>query len=127
MIADAKVRTSIRYRAKKAEVYEYIKGWKERNRARVLGYSREWMRAHVPYYRECTARRRAGLICATPSWLSAGQIAEMRAIYAETPAGYHVDHIVPLRGKNVCGLHVPWNLQILLASENMRKSAKFEC
>ncbi len=57
----------------------------------------------------------------TPKWANTEEIAE---IYRNRPEGYHVDHILPLNGKNVSGLHVPSNLQYLTASENLSKSNK---
>jgi hypothetical protein len=68
---------------------------------------------------------------ATPRWLNEKQLSDIQNIYkeasiktAQTNIKHEVDHIVPLQGKNVCGLHVPWNLQILTKSENCSKSNK---
>lgn len=59
---------------------------------------------------------------ATPPWITREQIEKMRQIYLKCPPGYHVDHIVPLSGGIVCGLHVPWNLQYLPDKANLSKS-----
>lgn len=59
----------------------------------------------------------------TPTWANLQKIAE---IYKNCPVGYEVDHIVPLHGKLVSGLHVENNLQYLTAHENQTKSNKFE-
>jgi 5-methylcytosine-specific restriction endonuclease McrA len=39
---------------------------------------------------------------------------------------HHVDHIIPIKGGNVCRLHVPWNLRIITQEEKLRKSNKFD-
>lgn len=73
-------------------------------------------------YLERNARRRAVVKQATPTWANKDKLKE---IYANCPIGYHVDHIVPLRGLNVCGLHVENNLQYLTEEENLKKHNKF--
>jgi hypothetical protein len=66
-------------------------------------------------------RRQLQVALATPKWVN---IEEISNIYALRPEGYQVDHIIPINGKNVCGLHVPWNLQYLEPYKNSRKSNK---
>lgn len=69
------------------------------------------------------AARRAIVKQQTPAWADLSAIKE---IYKNCPIGYHVDHIIPLKGKNICGLHVQNNLQYLLAENNLKKSNKYE-
>lgn len=59
---------------------------------------------------------------AAPKWLT---VEDTYAFYeAANKFGLVVDHIVPLNGKGVCGLHVPWNLQLLTPIQNSAKRAK---
>lgn len=72
------------------------------------------------YYRSKSALQRA---LATPKWV---EIEAIATIYERCPDGMHVDHIVPINGKNVCGLNVPWNLQYLEKTANIKKGNKTE-
>lgn len=67
------------------------------------------------------AKYRATKLRQTPPWSETDLI---REFYVNCPEGYHVDHIVPLQGELVSGLHVAYNLQYLPASENLSKSNK---
>jgi 5-methylcytosine-specific restriction endonuclease McrA len=75
------------------------------------------------------AKYKAAKLNATPNWLTKYQLIEIEQIYIDTKEcqwlseeQLQVDHIVPLQGKEVCGLHVPWNLQVLTATQNRIKS-----
>jgi hypothetical protein len=70
-----------------------------------------------------SAKRRAAKLQRTPSWADELVI---QMIYEDCPEGHHVDHIYPLQGENVSGLHVAWNLQYLTPEENMSKGNRYE-
>lgn len=85
--------------------------------------------ANADYYkrnperkRKDSANRRCSKIQRTPKWANIDKIKE---IYLNVPPGHDVDHIVPLNGKNVSGLHVDYNLQYLLSSKNRSKGNKY--
>ena len=62
-----------------------------------------------------------------PKWLTSSDIKQMNTMYEIAKMlGVHVDHIIPLQGKNVSGLHVPSNLQLMLPSDNCAKKNKYE-
>ena len=96
--------------------------WKKRNAPQQREYKAAWAADNRPKRNHCEAKRRGAAAQATPKWLTEKQHSDMEEIYATGRAlGLHVDHIVPLMGKTVCGLHVPWNLQLLPPAANMSK------
>jgi hypothetical protein len=102
-----------------------------KNREVLLQKSREYYRKNVAKYFEYVLNRRDGEKQRTPSWADKKEINNiyLKRDLLNKEAGfvkYHVDHIIPLNGKLVSGLHVSHNLQIILASENMSKKNKFE-
>ena len=99
--------------------------WAQTNPEYQLEYRRKARKEFPQKYRAMVAVRRKRVQQATPPWVD---LKELRSFYEQCPQGYHVDHIIPLKGEFVSGLHVKENLQYLPASDNMRKGNKYvEC
>lgn len=99
--------------------------WTKENPDRQKQIYRNWSKRNHYYRAYMSAKRRAQKIQATPKWLTGKQLKEIENIYRNCPKGYEVDHIIPLNNPLVCGLHVPWNLQIITEEENRKKGNSF--
>jgi hypothetical protein len=111
-----KVQNKNSYEKNKQKVLERSKVWKKNNPASVLAKN---------------SRSRAKKFSATPSWLTKDhktfiEIQYQMAAFLTEQFGikFHVDHIDPLKSEYLSGLHVPWNLQVIPAADNIRKSNK---
>lgn len=109
------------------------KSYRENNAERVRSSQSLYYNNNRELFFYHNAKRRARSREATPSWLSCEQKAQMQRTYKLsalmkeiTGLDYHVDHIIPLKGKDVCGLNVPWNLRVIQAKDNLSKSNKLE-
>lgn len=106
------------------KVAETEKAYRAANPEKVAATHKRW-RAENPVL--CTAmraKRRAAKLQATPAWAEPELI---KQVYAEAAyRGMHVDHIVPLQGKTVCGLHVHYNMQLLTRSQNSAKGNRLQ-
>lgn len=105
--------------------------WATKNSEKANIAVKKWYKNNTSKALANSVKRKLAKITRTPPWLNAGHKLEFESIYGYCAAlrsaglDYHVDHIVPLRGDNVSGLHVPWNLQVITGSENMSKGNRF--
>jgi hypothetical protein len=98
----------------------------------IKAYNKEHYQKQKLHYDVRDAKRRADKMQRSPRWIKDVFVEEIKVIYRRaklikkfTGEVWHVDHIVPMKGKKVSGLHVPWNLQLLPAKENISKGNKF--
>lgn len=117
----------------KQEKKEAYKKWLESNRAKVNEQQRKWRQSNReklrPYQSAYNAIRwkRTSIPLAKLHFEQIVKVYEKRDHKTkQTGIEHHVDHVVPILGKNICGLHVPWNMQIIPAKQNRIKSNKWE-
>jgi 5-methylcytosine-specific restriction endonuclease McrA len=118
---------SRKYRAKRPAAYlALVEASKEIRATR----SAQWAKDNPARHLARIVRYRTAKINRTPKWAMSldfdAVYEEARRLAQETGIPHDVDHIVPLRGETVSGLHVPWNLRAIPASANRSKSNKFE-
>jgi hypothetical protein len=101
---------------------EKRKLWEENNKIYMRQYAKDYRKQNKEYINFKNRTRKALKNQRIPKW---ADLKEIEKIYKECPEGHHVDHIVPLNGKIVSGLHVEYNLQYLTASENIAKHNLF--
>lgn len=112
-----------------------LKKYREENKEKRRAYNKQWEQDNQGKARAKVVRRRTQKMNALPLWANLGAIKEVymdcesvniAAKLAGCTEKFVVDHIIPLQGKIVSGLHIETNLQIITAKENGTKSNKFE-
>jgi len=125
------VRKRTYYKLNGLKIKEGNRKYYQVNTDKCKALTKEWQTQNPEKLRFYNANRRAAKLKRTPKWLTKEQWIQIRSFYelaqtltVQTGVRHEVDHVVPLRGDDVSGLHVPWNLQILTKSENCQKSNK---
>lgn len=104
---------------------ERIGSYRSVNKEKLSRYFSDYRKRNRIAIRAKVARYRAACLLATPKWANHFFIEEIYDLAmrrtAMTGFDWHVDHIVPLQSKSVCGLHVEHNLQVIPAALNFSK------
>jgi hypothetical protein len=106
--------------------------WNKTNPEKVQANNREWLKNNPDKNRHKCALRRSARMQRTPCWLTEDDMILIQRKYTlaqkkteSTGEKWVVDHILPLRGKLVSGLHVPANLRVIKETTNARKYNKY--
>ena len=120
------------HEANKEKHSNLMKAWYKVNKEEHAVRKKAWQQANKDKVNALAAKRHASKLNRTPSWLTKEDLAEIKDIYSMANRRtqvegiqYHVDHIIPLQGKNISGLHVPSNMQILRARDNISKGNRY--
>ena len=115
--------------ANQASARQRARIWVKSNPERTREHKSKWSANNRAYIAAKTRQRQAAKLNATPLWANTALIALYYAtrqyLTQDTGFDWHVDHIVPLQGRNVCGLHVHFNLRVIPAKDNLSKSNHF--
>jgi len=110
-----------------------VKNYYIHNKDKVIKYTKEYRKNNPHIFAKISAKRKAAVLNRTPKWLSEFDKLKINCIYQiaamltkVNKEPWHVDHIIPLQGKLVSGLHVPNNLQVIRRIDNISKSNKYE-
>lgn len=133
-MAHKKRERDVQYRQKnKTKCRAIIEAWSARNPEKVKAYAKKTKALNSGRILAHTVKRRLAKINRTPMWLTLDdhwiiqQAYELAAVRTKLFGfTWHVDHIIPLQGELVSGLHTPYNLQVIPGVDNVRKSNKFE-
>lgn len=105
------------------------KKFRENNKEKVKLFNKNWVAKNIDKVRYYVRTRQSKKLMATPLWVNKDKILEIYKLakYLEMATGisHHVDHIVPIKSKIVCGLHCEFNLQVITKQENLSKGNKW--
>ena len=107
--------------------------WRNTNQEQHSNYNKQWWSENKDKRAAYQGKRKATQLQRTPKWLTESDLRMIEAKYSlaamltrETGIIHHVDHIIPLQGKKVSGLHVFSNLRVIPGTDNVKKSNSYQ-